>query len=58
MVCDSDKLTFNSLHIVQEALLSCSVCYVFAFLKNVFTIFRFCFLVQKYCDMNTFVLIF
>lgn len=40
MVCDGDKLTFNSPHVVQEARLSSNVCYVmFPFIKNGFTFF-------------------
>lgn len=50
----SDKLTFNTLHIMQETLLSLSLCNMFALLESL----DFVSLFRNVFDMNTFILIF
>lgn len=59
MARDSDKLTFNTLHITQETLLSFSV-YVTCLLcwKMYLQSLDFAPLFKNVFDMNTFVLIF
>lgn len=47
MMCDSDKLTFNTLHVVQETLEKMGLQW-----------WDFVFLFRNICDMKTFVLVF
>lgn len=56
MACDSDKLTFNTLHVMQETLSVCVTCLLKKF-KCIYNFFDFVSFFGNVFDMNTFVLI-